>query len=139
MADLGLDPDKAYLVHESWLETMLGQVKGDLAAPALEGKGLRSYAIREVLDHPQLVSTNRHLSQGAVGLESLGWEDNSLIRRSRVIAGDHNMLVVHVPKSYTLDGASFDGHAAEVKCDGATPRISFVPQVTQSIPWTVNF
>jgi hypothetical protein len=139
MADLGIDPAKSHLVYEFWTDTIFKLVNGELSAPQLEVKGLRSYAIREMLNRPQLVSTNRHLSQGAVDLESLRWQDNALIGRSRVIAGDRYMLVLHVPDGFTLDRSSFDGQAAEVKIDGTTARVSFMPKRTQSIPWKATF
>ena len=58
------------------------------AAPQLtplSDLGLASFAIREQLARPQLVSTSRHLSQGGVDLVSLDWNENSLIGRSRVM------------------------------------------------------
>ena len=68
---------------------MLGVFQGSFEASAIGPKGLHSYAIREKSDHPQLVSTNRHLSQGAADLETLAWENNlTLAGRSRVVAGD---------------------------------------------------
>ena len=48
--------------------------------PAIESMGLRSYALREKLDRPQLLSTSRHLSQGGVDLAEVRWADSAYRR-----------------------------------------------------------
>lgn len=138
--DLGLDPDKEYIVHEFWTGRTLGSFKDSFETPALDPMGLHSFAIREKQDRPQLVSTNRHLSQGAADLESLAWENpHTLAGRSRVVAGDRYILTLHIPDSHTIRSASFDGKPAVITSDGTTARIAFLPPATGSVGWSIEF
>jgi alpha-galactosidase len=138
-ADLGLDSAKSYIVYEFWTGTMLGRFRGTFAAGKLGAMDLCSYAIHEQLDRPQLVSTNRHLTQGGVDLASMQWDGRSLSGRSRVIAADRYELVFHVPKDYKLEEATCDGQAAEAHLDGETLRLSVLPARTQGMAWKVTF
>ena len=138
--DIGLDPEKEYLVHEFWTDRMLGVFQGSFEAPEIGPKGLHSFAIREKSDRPQLVSTNRHLSQGAADLETLAWEnDLTLAGRSRVVAGDRYVLTLHLPDGYSIRSTSFDGKTAEVTRDGPTARVAFLPTATDSVGWSIRF
>jgi hypothetical protein len=140
LADLGLDPSITYLVYEFWTDTMLGQVKETMKIPALEALGLRSYAIREKLNRPQLISTNRHLSQGAVELESLEWNGKALTGTSRIVADDRYTIVIHVPDGYKLDKAIFgEDITAKVRRDKEIAQVSIKPEKTQSIKWSISF
>lgn len=138
-ADLGLEPDTVYLVYEFWSRTFLGPCTGSVELPALPPMGMGSYAIRRQVDHPQLVSTSRHLSQGAVDLKSIVWKDNMLSGRSRVIAGDRYELVVHVPAGTALKAAKFGDKAAETTTEGRILRAAFTPESTGEIEWKIQF
>jgi len=139
LADIGLDPNKTYIAYEFWTDQMIGPIRESLSVPELEIKGLRSYALREATDRPMLVSTSRHLSQGAAEIELMEWESNALSGRSHVIAEDTYTLVLHIPAGYTLEQASFDGQKAKVSIDGTTARVSFTSEHTQSTPWIITF
>ncbi len=138
--NIGLDETKEYIVHEFWTDRTLGIFQGSFEAPAIDPMGLHSFAIREKSDRPQLVSTNRHLSQGAADLETLAWQNpKNLTGRSRVVAGDRYVLTLHVPDDHTIHSASFDGQAAEITSNGTTARIAFLPHATDSVAWSIQF
>ncbi|MFO8026964.1 MAG: alpha-galactosidase [Opitutales bacterium] len=139
--DIGLHPEKEYLVYEFWTDRFLGAFQGDFEVPELSAMGLRSYAIREKQSRPQLLSTNRHLSQGAAELESCAWEDDghSLVGRSRVVAEDRYVLSLHLPQAYSIRSATFDGKDAEITREGSIARIAFLPPATDSVGWSIQF
>jgi len=138
--DIGLDGEREYLVFEFWTDRVLGVFKSSFEAPSIGPMGLHSFAIREKTDRPQILSTNRHLSQGAADLEAVAWENNlTLTGRSRVVAGDRYVITLHLPPNYSIDRASFDDEAAEVKCDGAEARVAFLPPATDSVGWKIEF
>ena len=138
--DIGLDAEKEYVVFEFWTDRMLGVFKGSFEAPAIGAMGLHSFAIREKSDRPQILSTSRHLSQGAAELEVVAWENAfTLTGRSRVVADDRYVITLHLPEGYTIKNASFDGKAADVSCTGTTARIAFLPATTDSVGWRVIF
>jgi len=138
--DLGLDPEKEYVVFEFWTDHLVGVFKTSFEVPPLAPMGLHSFALREKSARPQLLSTNRHLSQGAADLEAVAWENNrTLAGRSRVVAGDRYVITLHLPRSYSINSASFDNEVAEITCDGTTARIAFLPKATGSVGWKIEF
>ncbi len=138
-ADLGLDPSKEYLVYEFWSDTMLGVLKDEIKLGKLEAFGLESLAIREKLERPQLISTNRHLSQGAAEIEMMRWDANTIKGRSNVIVDDKYVLTLHVPNGYSLETASVNGQKAEIVQNGNVLKVSYLPDATASVSWEVSF
>ncbi len=139
-SDLGLDGEKQYVVFEFWTDKLIGVFKGSFQVPALSKMGLHSFAIREKTDKPQLISTNRHLSQGAADLETLAWKnEHTLAGRSRVVARDRYVLTLHIPDGQKILSATFDGKAAEVTQDGTIARVAFLPAATDSVGWSIKF
>ena len=137
--DIGLDAGKAYLVYEFWSRKFLGAFRGSVELPAIKPMGLDSFAIREQLDRPQIVSTSRHLSQGGVDLVRAEWKGNVLGGASRVVAGDPYEIAVHVPPDFELRSAIIAGQAAEIAREGELARVSFVPATTGEIEWQIRF
>ncbi len=141
IADLGLDPAKSYIVHEFWSGKTLGVVKGSFEAPALDPMGLQSFAIREVLARPQLVSTNRHLSQGAAEVEMLTWNAATLTLegRSRVVARDDYQILIRVPSGYKPAEATVDRKPVQTSLNGDLLTLSIQRDETASTAWTLRF
>ena len=48
--------------------------KGTFESPASTPKDTQTFAIRETLDRPQILSTSRHISQGGVDIISADWD-----------------------------------------------------------------
>lgn len=138
-ADLGLDASKEYLVYEFWGEKMLGIIKNEIELGKLEAYGLESLAIREKLDRPQLVSTNRHLSQGAAEIEKMIWMDKALQGRSRMVVDDEYVLTIYVPDGYKLSSASINDEEAKISQNGNILKVSYTPKQTASVRWNIRF
>lgn len=140
-ADLGIDPKKGYLVYEFWSEVFLGVCRDSFDIPALGANGLQSYVIREAFDRPQIISTNRHLSQGAVDLELIGWDDATatLSARSRVVADDRYTVTLDVPAGYRPMDATVGDQSVEVENRGRFARLSFVSPQSGPVVWSVRF
>jgi hypothetical protein len=138
-ADLGLDPAKEYLVYEFWGDRMLGVHKKMFRLERLEPYGIESLAIREKLGRPQLLSTNRHLSQGAAEIEKLLWEDHTLRGRSRVITEDRYVITVYVPQGYRFKSAKADGQEVVTEEKDQILKVSWLPQQTASVAWEIAF
>ncbi|MCL1907780.1 MAG: alpha-galactosidase [Holophagaceae bacterium] len=136
-SDLGLDPDKDYLVFEFWTKQFLGVSSKEYVAPKLGVKGTQLFSIREFAGHPQIASTSRHISQGGHDLESAVWDGrkNILKARSLVVAGDSYEITVFVPEGYVLESSSPSGAVAE----GQLVKLKIDPKQTGSIDWEVKF
>jgi hypothetical protein len=138
-ADLGLKANADYLVYEFWTGQFLGIKRGKLELPEAQPMELRSYSLRQLEDHPQIVSTSRHLSQGAVDLVSVDWDGHRLSGKSQVITGDRYELAIHFPAGYQLKSAKINGQPAKTVQDGELLRASFVPAASGNIEWTMEF
>jgi hypothetical protein len=138
-SDLGMDPTKSYLVYEFWSHKFLGPFTGSIDLPALEPMGLASYAIREQLNRPQIVSTNRHISQGGVDLLDERWSGDSLEGKSQVVEGDPYEMVIHLPKGFAVETAEFGGKPTEIHSENDLARVTFNPQSPGAVKWKITF
>jgi len=73
---------------EYWSQTPIGLVEGSVGWN-IPARDCRLLILRPAEDHPQVVSSNRHVSQGATDLQDVAWNAgaNSLCWRQRVVAG----------------------------------------------------
>lgn len=139
-ADLGLKPNAEYLVYDFWSDKFLGVCKESFSLPELASNSIESWAIREVQGRPQLLSTNRHLSQGCVDVEQLWWEsEKTLSGRSRAIQEEPYTLTFYLPNGTTLASATFDGKPAQTTQEGNLLRLSVTPEKAASYAWSLTF
>jgi len=141
-ADLGLDPEGEYIVFEFWKQQHLGKHRESFAAPAMEANnGMQVFAIREAREHPWVLSTTRHLSQGGVSLLGLNWDaaGKTLSGRSKVVVGDPYVLTVNVPFGYKPLEAEVADEDVEMDIQTETAAVRFVPSATKEVTWKVTF
>ena len=140
-ADLGLPPDREYLVCEFWNQEFLGKFKGSFTAPAMdENTGMDVFAIREARPHPWVISTTRHLSQGGVSLLDEAWDANTKILsvKSAVVISDPYVMTVHLPDGYRLVSAEVDAVEAEITSQKEIARVRIVPSATKTAEWKIK-
>ncbi len=98
---LGLDPAKTYLAYNFWEQRFLGEIQKEVAL-SLAPSSVALLSIHEKRDEPQFISTDRHVMQGAVGLETAGW-DSAAGAFSGVSLGpkgtEHNVFI-HLPQQH---------------------------------------
>ena len=110
--ELGLEPEKIYLVYEFWSKRFKGEFKkGFEPGPIDTQYNCQLFCIREKQEHPQLLATNRHISCGAEELDNLSWNGHTLSGISKIPVNDLYILYLFEPPGF--DYVSF-------KCRGAT-------------------
>lgn len=140
-ASLGLEPDTEYFVYDFWGRTLLGSFSaGFESGPIDPARNCQVLIIRERLDRPQVLATNRHITGGGVDLIDVKWESGRLTGRSRVVAGDPYEIVVFVPDRFGLK--SFDCHGAKaetpaVKGNLCTFRVR--SSASGEVDWSAEF
>jgi hypothetical protein len=141
LADLGLDPTKEYIAFNFWNGEHTLSQDGTLTLPPLAVGGIQSFALRELLDRPQLVSTSRHLSQGAAELEALAWnaDTRELSGRSRVVADDPYTLTLRVPKGYSLVSAKANGEPLRAVEKNGLWQLTIESKKTMAVDWQIQF
>ena len=97
---IGLPAEGKYLAFDFWAGAMLPPLDGKLQI-ALPPQSCAVLAVRPVADHPQLLSTSRHVSQGMVDVIDERWDSG------------HANLVRHQPDRWRrrLRAAHRDLHA----------------------------
>ncbi len=85
-------------------------------------------------DHPQVIGTNRHITLGAVDLESVHWDRKSmsLCGRSLVVGGYKYQVWIYVPEGWTVTTPDI-----EIKGELAILRIKSFEN--QTIDWKIDF
>ncbi|MCP4455255.1 MAG: PQQ-binding-like beta-propeller repeat protein [Planctomycetes bacterium] len=140
-ADLGLAADQEYLVYEFWDQTFLGKFKGSFTAPAMDkNTGMDVFAIREARTYPWILSTSRHISQGAISLMDERWdsETNVLSGQSAVVIDDPYVMTLHLPDGYRIETAEVEGEEVTVAHQQETATLRIVPSATGTVGWKVT-
>ena len=142
---VGLPEAERFVGYDYWADRFVPPFAGRLRfslAPAT----CRVLALRAEADHPILVSTSRHITQGIVDVVDEQWNVDELVLAgtSRVVAGDPYELRIVVP----VGEGSF--RAVEAVADKVTTEMSFEqngPKLrvrircseTGTIRWKVRF
>jgi hypothetical protein len=85
----GLDPEKQYFAFDFWANTPAQPCSGEFAY-SVPGRSCRVLALRAKEDHPVLVSTSRHVTQGILEVTDEKWDPRHrvLSANSQIIGGD---------------------------------------------------
>jgi len=151
---LGLRTDAEYVAFDFWKNQFLPTLRGELSATLPPGS-CRVLTLRPVAEHPQLISTSRHITQGLLEVLEETWDAaaRTLRGRSRVVANDPYELRVVVPvgeRSWRAVraecGISLDtptGHSTEtvptLTQDGPNIRLAFTNAVGGEVKWQIKF
>ena len=113
---MGLDADRQYYIYDFWNDRFVGKVSGNAPieqpVPAGEARMLSVHAIQ---NHPQWISTDRHIMQGYVDLvRKPQWSEDTktLSGTSSVIGGEPYRITLalngYSPQKVTANGAAAD-------------------------------
>jgi hypothetical protein len=145
LPDLGLKQDQKYAAFDFWSNQFLSAVSGSASfeLPAGSCKVIALKAQRD--DRPTLLSTSRHVSQGAVDVLSCEWDATANVLRgmSKVVIGDDYELRIDAPTGRNASAAKIAGGGenldASVKQDGRNVRVAIKPAKTGEVAWAVSF
>ncbi|WP_136060165.1 alpha-galactosidase [Pontiella sulfatireligans] len=140
---MGLDPNKGYEAFDFWANRYLGTVKGKLNT-TLKGAHCQVLALRKTKDHPQLLSTSRHITQGLIDVVSEEWNPRKKELRgtSNVVANDPYELRIVCPDGFqAMELKTSDKTAilSAVEQADELARATLTPSITGSINWILKF
>ena len=100
-------------------------------------RSVKLVAVREKADRPQFVGDDRHITQGAVELEDLAWDDAActLRMKAKAIGGFPFTYVVRVPAGYSLKSA--DG--AEATFADGLVRVKVASEDSRTLDVALRF
>ena len=133
--DFGLVKGR-YHAFDFWHQKYLGVVDAKLPLEALKEGHCQVISLRPVLDRPQVLSTERHISQGAFELDGVKWENNVLSGSYRVGPGQRWSLTVFIPKGFTL--AKVEPKSVSSQIDGDVLTLT-MPLSGGAVKWAATF
>ena len=115
-AELGLDADKCYAIYEFWIDEFQDVFETGFSME-VPPHAVRLLAVHEDRPFPQILSTDRHVTQGAVDLLDEAWDEDAktLTARVKLVGGHPTTLTVLLPEGMALDTVSADGVEAVAK------------------------
>ena len=98
---LGIAEEERIVAFDYWKRKYLGEVSSVLNVICQPYESC-VLAIRPLSDHPQLISTTRHLAQGYQEIETLMWKEEPCLLQGRIrlVAHDEVQLYFRVPHGY---------------------------------------
>jgi len=146
---IGLPACGKYLAFDFWAGAMLPPLESALKL-SLPPQSCAILAVRALADHPQLLSTSRHVTQGMVDVVAERWNGDArqLSGVSRVVGGDDYELRV---ASYTsggtwqLAGAEVSaedrqvGVTVAVREEAGLVRATIRSPASREVHWQVSF
>ena len=146
---IGLPAAKEYVAFDFWSGRFLPNFKDVLKAD-LPGGSCKILAVRPLCEHPQLLSTSRHVTQGMMDVTGENWDAASatLSGSSRVVANDPYELRIVTPageRSWQVASVGVSpedqagGVAAGFKLDGQRLRVKLTSPLSREVRWTVHF
>jgi melibiase-like protein len=141
---LGLDPGQRYLGFDFWKQRFVGEIAGELSVTVAPG-GVTLLALHAATGAPQLLSTSRHITQGAVEIEEVQWNaaERVLSGISTGPAGSAHDVFLHVPRAQPWtwqQPARFHDRAAySLKLvDANVLRAHVRFEGASRVPWKIN-
>ncbi len=140
-ADLGLATDRDYLAFEFWTKSFLGSFRGAFTPGDVDPRfGVQVFCLRELVNHPQLVATNRHVSCGAMDVTSLAWSGGALEGVSAVATNDPYELYLTEPAGHAFADAQVTG--ADIQSNervGTLRRLRLLSPRGGSVTWRLTY
>jgi len=138
---LGLDAAKAHHLFEFWSkahDTFTGKISREVP-----GRSCLVLAVNPELTVPTVLSTSRHITQGAVDLIKADWSGDALTGTSKVVANDPYEIRI-APNGKKLTGVTLgkDDQAAGVKAelvekDGLV-LVTITTPASRNVQWQVK-
>lgn len=139
-SEIGEPYGRRFVGWEFWSGCYLAMLDGrlELDVPA---RGVRLVALQPECGHPQFLSSDRHITQGAVGLKDQRWNDNTLTVMVDAVGGFPQTLRFAVPDGFALKSVeSSVGKATSTsECDGRVIAVTIETPNTETVSLSLLF
>jgi hypothetical protein len=144
--DLRLPTDQPIHVFDFWNHEYLGAWEGGMMVDVAP-TSCRVLTLLPSLDHPQLMSTSRHITQGWVDLTACKYDNDAAAYSgtSKVIRNDPYELTFVFPRkqNYQVKAATAHSSAGEITTKITNHQgwatVSWNPTATTDVDWRVEF
>ena len=141
---LALNEGDSYYIYDFWNNKYRGLFDGNETFYQELRKGeARVLALHRKLDHPQFISTDRHIMQGYVDLTEKPFWNNRVMTLSGVsaIIGNEPYSITIALNGYTIKSISSDDCQChfEILGDGSLAKVIFQAENNQNAEWIIEF
>ena len=141
---LWLNSSKKYVAFDFWRQKFFGELRSQFSV-RLEPASVMLLAIHERRGVPQVISTDRHVTQGGVELESVEWDaaTTTLSGVSLGPAGTEHNVYLYLPEKHPwVQGDpfmfyDFPGYTLKVMEENIM-RVHVRFEKAERVPWSVN-
>lgn len=127
--EIGLEPDKEYLIFDFWESEFLGFGKESFTVKSLNPHNCKVMAIREKQNVPQVISTDIHLTQGGIEIKSAEYS-NGIFKLETAALSRTGKVFFFAPESFTPDSRlkkiSKNIYSTEISFDGSIIKFDFI-------------
>ena len=106
--ELGEDATRHFVAWEFWTGTFVGEKSHSLSA-VIPPRSVRLFALQPLADRPQFLTSDRHVTQGAVELKDHRWENGTLVLSVETVGGFPQTLRIVVPEGFSLKSVAAPG------------------------------
>ena len=141
---LGLCADEQYYVYDFWNDALAGKLSGssELSQELRPGE-VRMLSVHELKDHPQFVSTNRHVMQGYIDLIQIEWlAGRNLLRGVSRIVGDDPYVVTIATNGFAPQSAEVSDTRTQADLHpvrNGLVKLRLLRPENAIVEWTVRF
>ncbi|MFC1724130.1 alpha-galactosidase [candidate division KSB1 bacterium] len=139
-SDLKIPYWESYLAYDFWNNNFMGEIRDTLNI-SLNPNSCKVLSIKRKLDIPQIVSTSRHITQGAVDLKRVSWNSEVMVLNAEsenLVISDDYSVTVYIPEGLSFVKCQSEFEHEVFQIDENTIQITF--KVTKnSFEWSLLF
>jgi hypothetical protein len=138
---LELQAGKSYYVYDFWNNRFIGKLSGkERLAQEIRPGEARVMSVRAVENHPQVLSTDRHLMQGYVELSDVEWDASTKTLKGKAsLVEKEAMTIVIATNGFKFQNVSAENAASSVTPDGDLIRLVLQGDRSEQTGWSVSF
>ncbi|BCX48652.1 hypothetical protein HAHE_25600 [Haloferula helveola] len=139
---LGHDPDASYYVYDFWNDEFVGEVGGGQAIErALKPAQTLTYSVHRRVDHPQFLSTNRHILQGMLDLRDVKWDaaTRTYSGVASVVGGEPFVITMAGNGMVPAEAKSSAGTATVAVGDDGLARLTLDAGEGGEVAWSITW
>ncbi len=139
---LGHDADASYYLYDFWNDEFLGEWQGSQAITRpLKPHQALTYSLHRKKDHPQFLSTNRHIMQGHLDLDEVKWDPKTMTYSgiAKVVGGEPFVVTLANNKYLPAGANASTGNVSITSTDKGISRLTLTSDKNADVKWTVSW
>ena len=137
---MGLPNNHSYYIFDFWNNKLIGEFKGNTIFKQTLRKGeARMMAVRQKENHPQVLSTDRHVMQGYVELLAVKWGNNVLSGIADRVENEPMKITIACNGKQPKKVSVSDGSATFKMFDNGLMELEMISTKKGKADWRVEF